>query len=168
MATEDNDKIKSLNLALEEQRRDYDVLHSLHEAIKIKNLTFLATAFGLLGYLYAANNGSKNLKKKLFIPDQAYGDIIYVAGILLLLGAIAGFIVVLTKNRVWKTAFQNDQEDKLMDNYQEYLTYMHKRYKHISKVNGECYEKRRYLLNISFMAMILGGSILVTIKTFGG
>jgi len=171
MAGADHNKInpeiiRSLELALEEQRRDYDIVHSLHEAIKIKNVTFLAAALGLLGYLYTGTNGK--LKEKLFIPNQSYGVIFYVTGVFLLLGAIGGFMVVLIKNRAWHTAYDNDQEEDMLNDYEKYLRYMRKRYLKVSKINVDCYEKRRYLLNNAFMAMILGVTILLLLKTFGG
>lgn len=166
MTAEENE-IRSLELALTEQRRDYDILHSLHEAVKIRNITFLAAAFGVLAYLYAGNSGG-DLKEKLFIPGQPYGVILYSAGLLLLLAAVAGFMVALIKNRAWHTAYDNEQEEDLLKDYVKYLRYMKKRYSKVSKINGDCYEKRRYLLNNSFIALILGATILVLLKTFGG
>jgi len=165
MTAEENG-IKSLELAIEEQRRDYDVLHSLHEGVKIKNITFLAAALGLLGYLYTGNTG--DLKHKLFIPNQPYGVVFYVAGILFLLAAVGGFLVALIRIHPWQTAFDDEQEDDLMKDYEKYLTYMKNRYLKVSKNNGRSYEKRRYLLNNSFTAMLIGATILLLIKTFGG
>lgn len=165
MTAEEN-RIKSLELAIKEQRRDYDTLHSLHEGVKVKNITFLAAALGLLGYLYTGNSG--DLKHKLFIPNQPYGVVFYVAGILLLLGAIAGFLVALVRIHPWHTAFDDEQEEDIMKNYEKYLVYMKNRYLKVSKNNGGSYEKRRSLLNNSFMAMLLGATILLLIKTFGG
>lgn len=160
------ERIKCLELAIEEQRRDYDVLHSLHEGVKVKNITFLAAALALLGYLYTGNKG--NLKEKLFIPSQAYGVVFYVAGALLLLGAVAGLITALVRIHPWQTAYDNEQEDDIMNNYEKYLRYMKKRYLKVSRNNGSSYENRRKLLNNSFWALLVGGTILLLIKTFGG
>jgi hypothetical protein len=53
--TDEEHQIKSLELAIEEQRRDYDTVDSMYEAIRAKNYSLIAVAFGLLTYLYTAN-----------------------------------------------------------------------------------------------------------------
>lgn len=166
MTAEEN-RIKCLELGLKEQRRDYDILHSLHEGIKVRNITFLAAALGILAYMYASTSDG-SLKHKLFIPDQSYGVVFYAAGALLLLGAVAGFMIALIKIHPWQTAYVNDQEDCVMKDYEKYLAYMRNRYLKISSNNSQSYENRRRLLNNSFMAMLVGATVLLLIKTFGG
>lgn len=163
------DRIRALELALEEQRKDYDILHSLHEGVKIKNITFLAAALALLIYLYAPIGAmGPSIQQRLFIPEQPYGVVFYVFAIFLVMMAITTLMVALVKNREWHTAYDNEQEDDLLDDYEKYLIYMRKRYLKVSKINCNCYEKRRYLLNISFIPLVLGGTILLLLKTLGG
>ncbi len=167
MPTQDDTQardVKAVELALDEQRRDYDILHGLHEANKIKNITFLAAALGILAYLYTGKEAG-DIEQRLFIPSEPYGVVFYVVGISLLLGAVTGFMIVLIKNRKWHTAYEDSQEESLMNDYKRYLLHTHGRYLTVSKNNGRCYEARRYLLNNSFMAMILGATILLLIKT---
>ncbi len=163
----EQDKVRALELALQEQRKDYDILHGMHEGLKIRNITFLAAALGLLGYLYTGTEKG-SLKERLFLPDEPYGVIFYASGLLLLLGSIAALMVAMAKNRIWSTAYDDDQEEHLLDSYKGYLIYMIKRYLKISRSNGSCYEHRRYLISISFIPMVLGATILILLKTFGG
>jgi hypothetical protein len=80
------DRIRALELAIEEQRRDYDCLNGLYDHAKVKNFTFLAAALALLGYLYTgSSNGTESLEDKLFIPDEPYGVILYAFGLFFLL-----------------------------------------------------------------------------------
>ncbi len=63
------DRIRVLELTLQEQRKDFDFLNSIYEQVKVKNITFLAASLGVLAYLYTGtSNGS--LKAKLFIPTN--------------------------------------------------------------------------------------------------
>lgn len=172
MATNDDtkkdDKILALELALEEQRKDYDILHGLHEAVKIRVITFLAAALGLLAYLYTTDGKGTSLKDRLFVPDEPYGVIFYAFGLLLLLSSVATLMVALIKTREWHTAYDNSQEEGLLEDYEKYLQYMRNRYLKISRINGSGYEKRRYLLSISFLPLVIGATILLLLKTFGG
>lgn len=161
------DRIRSLELAIEEQRRDYDFLQNLQSDVKIKTITFLGASLGLLGYLYTtAERGS--IQQRLFIPNQIYGMIFYAFGLVMLLAAVTLLMIALYKNHSWQTAYDNNQEDSYLDNYQSYLEYMSKRYLKISINNSKTYEQRRQLLNLSFMPMVLGSIILLLLKTFGG
>ena len=50
--TAQENRIHTLKLAIEEQRRDHDVVERLYEQAKTKNITFLAAGLALLVYLY--------------------------------------------------------------------------------------------------------------------
>jgi len=156
---------KALQLALEEQRRDYDVLHGLNESTKVRTITFLAAGLGVLAYLYTTGD-TTSLKKQLFMPDEIYGVVFYAVGLLLLVGSIVCMMIALVKNREWHTAYENDQNEELLKDYKKYILYMHKRYTKISRSNGKQYEGRRYLLNTSFLPLVIGATILLLLKTF--
>lgn len=160
---------KALELALEEQRRDYDILHGLNESTKTRTITFLAAGLAVLTYLYTFGD-AKDLKQRLFLPDidNPLAIVLYVVGFLLLLGSIVCMMVALVKNRPWNTAYENDQDEDLLKDYGKYILYMHKRYTKISRMNGRQYESRRYLLNISFLPLVIGATILLLLKTLGG
>lgn len=74
MAAEDRnreEKIRSLELAVVEQRRDYDVLEKLYERAKVKNITFLAAGLTLLAFLYSTvPDGRASFAHKLFLPKE--------------------------------------------------------------------------------------------------
>jgi hypothetical protein len=161
------ERTRSLELAIEEQRKDGDLLRRLHESVKVKNITFLAASLGLAAYLYTSNLGG-NIQQRLFIPKEPYGVIFYGLGLILLLFAVGVLMVALGKVRNWHTAYEDDQDSRLMNDYEEYLSYMNQRYTTISTINGSCYEKQRYLVNLSFFPMVLGATILLLLKTFGG
>ena len=165
-ATNKQDRVKSLELALAEQRRDWDALNQAYEAAKRKNITFLAAAFALLGYLYASNiQPHESLKDKLFIPSEPYGVIIYALGAGLYLFAIAALMFAL-RSRSWSTAYENDQEDSRFDDYEKYLQYMQKRYLQCSHNNLSSYNAKYSLLEMSFLPLVLGGTLLLILKIF--
>lgn len=162
---------ETLELALEEQRRDYDVLLGLYESIKLKNFTFLTAALGLMGYLYTSSanaNKGEGLREKLFIPDESYGVILYAFGLVLILFAISILMVALTKTRTWSTAFDANLDELAPKQYDSYLKFMHKRYLDIARTNCRSYDFKRQLINLSFIPLVLGGTILLLLKTFGG
>lgn len=167
MTTNTKDRIKILELEIEEQRRDYDVLKEAYESAKVKNITFLAAGLALLTYLYASTSGS-NLREKLFIPKEAYGVIIYGASAAMFLFALAMLLYAL-KTRRWSTAYDNNQEEMVSAHgYEYYLQYMKRRYLSVYSNNSATYKAKQTLLDMSFIPLVSGGIILVVLKTFGG
>lgn len=160
------DIIRSLELALDEQRRDFDYLDRLYERAKIKNITFLAAAFALLAYVYTGNN-PLSLRTRLFIPEQVYGIVLYIIGLSLFLTAIIMLLSALRPQLI-STAYDNNQESILLQDYEQYLQYMSRRYLLASKINGQAYARLQNLLNLSFMPLVGGGILLLLLKTFGG
>lgn len=165
MARKD-ERIAVLKVEIEEQRRDFDFLERLAERAGLKNITYLTASLVLLGYLYTGNEQT-NLRTKLFIPNEPYGVIIYALAFLLFISAIAMLLMAL-KPRTWFTAYDNDQEDILTEDEERYLKYMKKRYVVCSKNNAASYGKKQALLEMSFPPLVLGGILLLLLKTFGG
>jgi hypothetical protein len=166
MATK-QDTVRILELKLAEQRNDYDFLEKAYESTKVKNITFLAAGLALLGYLYTTTNDG-NLKNKLFIPDQPYGVIIYAISAFLFLSALAALLYAL-RPRKWSTAYDDEQEEILaQQDYEFYLRYMSRRYARISKTNGASYKAKQVLLDMSLLPLVIGGILLLVLKTFGG
>jgi hypothetical protein len=160
------ERIRILELGLEEQRRDYDVLNAAYETARVKNITFLAAALALLAFLYANNKGS-TLREKLFIPHESYGVIIYALSFGTFVFSVAVLLMALKPQR-WSTAFENNQEDSVAQDHEEYLVYMKRRYIACSNVNSGSYAKKQGLLDLSLIPLIAGGIILLVLKTFGG
>ena len=161
------EKIKILELQLEEQRKDYSFLCEAYESAKVKNITFLAAGLALLTYLYASSEDG-DLRSKLFIPQQPYGVIVYTISTLLFISALVLLIYAL-RPRKWGTAYDSGQEEILtQQDYEFYLRYMCRRYDTISKVNTKSYAIKQNLLDMSFLPLIVGGILLVVLKTFGG
>ena len=165
VATKEN-RIKSLELAVVEQRRDWDALNQAYESAKRKNISFLAAAFALLGYLYGSNiQPHKSIRERLFIPHEAYGIIIYGLAAALYLFAIAALMMALRSNG-WLTAYENEQEDELLEDYEKYLKYMQKRCLKCSDNNLSSYNAKYSWLEMSFLPLLLGGILLLVLKIF--
>lgn len=163
--TNEENQIKILELKIEEQRKDFDVALSFYEQAKVKNITFLASALGLLAYLYA-NPGEESLRDKLFIPSEPYGIIIYGVSFIVFMSSIIMLLIAL-KPLNWSTAYVNGQYGDEGD-YLTYLKYINGRYESTSKTNGDSYNKKQTLLDISFIPLLISATILLLLKTFGG
>lgn len=160
------DRIRRLEKTIEEQRRDYDCVEILYSQAKTKNITFLAAALALLGYLYGGTGGS-SLKEKLFIPDEPYGVIVYVISFFIFVSAIIILLINLKPYR-WSTAHDPQMDELAPKDYEKYLEYIRKRYDYISNINCISYSKKQTLLDVSFLPLVGGGIMLLILKTFGG
>jgi len=171
MAIEDEarkQRMRSLELGIEEQRRDHEVFNTLYAQAKTKNFTFLAAALALLGFLYGATpEGAKTLSEKLFIPQEPYGVIIYFLSLAAFLGSIGALLYAL-RAQPWSTAYDNNQEDCIADDYERYLEYMKKCYLASSAINMSSYKRKQNMLDMTFMPLLAGGILLLVLKTFGG
>lgn len=160
------ERISALELAIEEQRRDWDALNQAYEYAKSKNITFLAAAFALLGYLYATNlKPDESLRAKLFIPHEPYGIVIYALSAGIYLFGILALMFAL-RPRSWSTAYDNNQEEILLNDYEGYLRYMRKRYLHCYGINIDSYNAKYSLIERAFLPLILGGIMLLVLKIF--
>jgi hypothetical protein len=172
MATDDEkargERIRSLELAIEEQRRDHEVFNDLYSEAKRKNFIYLTAALALLAFLYGnPPENAKTLAEKLFIPAEPYGVIIYFLSLAAFLGA-TGVLLFALRPRPWSTAYDNDQEDCIADNYEQYLNYIKKCYLRASRINMNSYSAKQNMLSMSFIPLLAGGILLLLLKTFGG
>lgn len=162
------DRVRVLELELEEQRHDYGATLRFYEQARVKNISFLAAALALLTYLYGTvPDGHASLRQRLFIPIQPYGVIVYFIGLALFITAVV-LLVYALRSRTWHTAYDNDQEECVTESYERYLQYMHKRYLTISRLNGATYAKKQGLLEMSLLPLLVGGIVLLVLKIFGG
>ncbi len=164
---EREDRIRSLELALAEQRKDYDQVNAMYESSRVKNYSMFAFMFGLLAYLYTSNGEDGSIRERLFIPPEAYGIIIYAIAIVLIFYGMKSLIIAL-KSRPWKTAYDNEQDGYHMKDYERYLKYMRKRYLKCSETNSNSYAEKQELLDEALWPLIIGSIILIVIKIIGG
>ena len=170
--TKKENKIRSLELLVKEQRRDYDMVNSMYETARAKNYTFIAVILGLLTFLYTTNlptpeKGQEiSIKQRLFIPNEAYGIVIYAVAVLLILFAMRSLVMAL-QARPWKTAYDDDHEDKTND-YIQYLEHVKKCYDICSETNSKSYKDKVSLVDGSLWPLLIGGILLVVLKTLGG
>lgn len=165
-------KIASLELLIDEQRRDFDTVSRLYETTSAKNYSLIALALGLMGYLYAfqqpnTDGKSSDLMQKLFIPSEAYGIIIYAISLMLIVVAIALLIAAL-KSRKWSTAYEDAYDKSNMNDYETYLEYMSHRYKIALATNANSLNKKQFFVESALWPLIIGGILLLLLKTFGG
>lgn len=162
----EKDKIRSLELAIEEQRRDYDQVDTMYESARSKNYSMIAVVLGLLAYLYTAN-GDGTLQERLFIPNEHYGIIFYAISVALIIYGM-GKLVKALKSRPWSTAYDNDQDEDKMKNYEKYLEYVRKRYLKCSETNSKSYREKQELLDDALWPLLIGAIMLVLLKVIGG
>lgn len=151
-----------LKTAIEEQRRVYDELVDSKKHLDIKTLTLTGAGLALLTYLYASGS--------LFIPEQLYGQILYVVGALLLFGAVGTLLYAVKPSGQWE--FPTETDEKLVNlsetDEQAFLIYVKNRYIYCYKHNIKYYSKKQRLMNLSFFPLVFGGIILVGIKVLEG
>jgi hypothetical protein len=157
------ERIKSLELAIDEQRRDWDSLSASYETARLKNVTLLGAAFAFSTYLYSANDPKRSLRERLFYPYHWYWDTLYIIAFVALISAIILLLFAL-KPQTWSTAYDDEQDDSSMNSYPSYLEYMHKRYLRSSGINRTSYTNRQELLDTAFPLLIGGGIMLLVIR----
>lgn len=163
-----NPHVQCLEKVIEEQRRDYDFLENAYVRVNTKVITFLAASLGLLGYLYVSDGTAKSLQEKMFIPTAPYGIVIYAVALGLFIAGIAALLYALRPGK-WSTAYEMDYTDcNNYDSYEHYLEYLKRRYDKCSLINCATYNKKQNVLNFAFVPLLLGGILLLVLKTFGG
>lgn len=156
--------IEVLRLAVQEQRRVYDEVNIASQQVRVRILTLVGAGLALLTYLYS-NQGSSN---PLFIPSTLYGKIFYMFGLLLTLGSI-GLLLFATKPG---GTHELPTESVHLSNLTEkdeyaYLEYLKDRYLQCYQQNSAHYSSKFKLLNLSFLPLVFGATILIVLKTFG-
>ena len=154
--------VEVLKVTIDEQRRVYDELVDSKKHLDIKTLTLTGAGLALLTYLYASGN--------LFVPEQLYGQILYVIGAVLAFGAVGTLLYAVKPSGQWQ--FPTETDEKLVDlaeaDEQAYLVYVKNRYIYCYKNNIKYYSKKQRLMNLSFFPLVFGGIILVAIKVLEG
>lgn len=150
-----------LRIALEEQRREYDELTAMKNAVAVKTLTLTGAGLALLTYLYGGGN--------LFFPQELYGRVFYIVGALLTVGSVSVLLFATKPTGKWELPPQDvDLEELTEDDEREYLEYMKRRYLTCWNLNSKYYNMKQRLMNMSFYPLVFGAIILVVIKIFGG
>ncbi len=165
IASKEN-RIKSLELIVEEQRRDYDYLLHIYNRLRATESVLLTAAFGIIAYLYnPASNASKpSIAKRLFVPGEDYGKVIYFIAAAFFFYAVLKLTLTVFGDNPWETVYETPK-----DNYThqplDTLEYVKNRHDICQKKNSENYMGRKKQLVFLFYCILLSAIILIVIKT---
>jgi hypothetical protein len=162
----DTDGSDVLKVIISEQHRDYDYLLHIYNRMKATEGLLLTAAFGALTYLYYGSpDGAKStIAKRLFIPAEDYGKVIYlIAAGFFLYGTIKLMLNTFGYNP-WMTAYEMPKTD-YQNNQEAVLQYYKKRYDECLKFNGDNYSHRKKELIFLFYCVLISAILLVVIKT---
>jgi len=166
MTTDTTAEERSVNLIIEEQRRDYDYLQNIYERAGAKENVLLAAGYGVVIYLYStpASSAGNGIIKRLFIPSQDYGLVIYVIAAAFFLYHLFKLTLNVFGDSKWETAYQTSKSSYSKDPL-AIAKYVKKRYDTAHEVNVTSYLKRKRDLKICFYCILISAIILIVIKT---
>lgn len=165
MATR-QDKIKSLQLLIEEQHRDYDYLLHIYNRMRATEGVLLTAVFAVSAYLYHALQEGTNLtiRQRFFWPAEDYGKVIYLAAAIAFAYATIKLMLNVFGNNPWQTAFESSKDNYSYDEL-ETLEYIKSRYGECQTYNCQRYIKRKKELTFLFFCILISATILIVIKT---
>lgn len=150
-----------LRIAIEEQRREYDLLNDAKHRVAAKTLTLAGAGLALLTFLYSSG--------KLFIPNEMYGKVFYAVGALLTLGAVSVLLYATKPAGRWELPPEVGHLENLNEkDERRYLEYVKDRYLACYQLNAKHYQTKQRLMNMSFYPLVFGAIILIVIRIFGG
>jgi hypothetical protein len=156
----------SLELIIEEQKRDYDYLKSIYDRTRSTENVLLTATFGILAYLYynAPLGVKSTIAERLFVPAEDYGKVIYFIAAGAFIYGLFKLMLTVFGNNPWMTAYESDAKDHC-DNPLRTLKYIKKRYDECHDFNLGMYEKRKKELVFSFFCILISAIVLIVIKT---
>jgi len=160
------DRTKSLELIVVEQRRDYDYLVHIYNRTRATEGLLLTAVFGVVAYLYyKAPVGSRtSIVDRLFIPHEDYGKVIYFIAAGFFVYGIFKLMLTVFGYNPWKTAYEREKTDYSY-NQMKTLEYVKKRYDVCLEFNGRKYAERKKELIFLFYCILISAIILIVIKT---
>lgn len=158
MATKEINRINEI--AIDELKRSCDTVNASSDALRVKNLTFIAATFALLTYLYAGGD--------LFIPVEVYGRIFYFFGLANLIICLVIFLYSLRPTPWMLTTTIKKLKDIPEKTESEYLEYVKSEYIECYETNSSNYERKHRIFNFGFILLVVGAFVLLIIKTFPG
>ena len=151
-----------LEIAIEEQRRVYDLLFSYWNQLRVKIFTFLGGGLTAMTFLYA-NTQSQD---QLFIPGETYGKILYFAALgFAVFGLVALFLAIKPIHWEFPTE-RHDLESLRHPTKHAYLQYVKDRYLTCYDMNVKGYDYKQRLFNLGLYPLIFGVIILIVLKLF--
>jgi hypothetical protein len=169
MSTDENtEKVESLKMIVDEQRRDYDYLLKIYERAGTKENALLTATFAVIAYLYYTapdgTHGKTSIAERLFFPTQDYGKVIYIMAAALFVFSLYKLVFNVFGDNVWHTAYQTPKTDYSYNSL-DTLKYFKKRYDTCHKMNLKQYITRKKDLTFCFYGITISAIILIAIKT---
>jgi hypothetical protein len=132
-----------------------------YDRMKLKALTFLGAGLAVLSFLYAGSNA-------VGIPTDVANWMACIVGIGLIVTSLVLFIIT-----IWPASWAYpttliELEKFHFGNKRELLKYIKKEYIETIRQNTAIYEGKQRLCNIGFFMLIIGATILIVLKHFGG
>lgn len=160
-------KSQSLDVILEEQRRDQDYLLHIYNRMRAGQNILLIASFGVLTYLSSALTAAdKSLAERFFFPDEDYGRVIYVIAAGFFLFGVIKLMVNVFGKHPWTTAYES-QKDNYTHDPVDTKQYFKERNDKTVATNGQSYFKHRDELTYLFYSITVSAIILIIMKTLG-
>lgn len=158
---------ESLDVVIEEQRRDQDYLLHIYNRMRAGQNILLAAAIGVLTYLSSGLGiEDASLSEKFFFPNEDYGKVIYILAAGFFLFGIIKLMIVVFGTHPWTTAYEEDRKE-YYEGPIEVKKHFIKRNDAASNRNAKSYFKNRDELTYLFYSVTISAIILIVIKTLG-
>lgn len=148
-----------LELGLQELRIIYDRLDTAHNQTKLRILTFFGAGLALMSYLYSGQD--------LFIPAENYGKVFYFMGLGLVISGLS-FLLQAMKPIFWSVPIETKITKLFRPKSKvKLLNLLIEEYTESMRFNIGRYEKKILFMNTGFFQLLIGGIILLVIKSIG-
>jgi len=150
--------VKIHEKSIEELRREDDWLNKNFSEAKNKVLTFLGGGLAILSFIFA-NDGFN-------CPEEMYGKILYIGGLIICLIAIS-LLIIAVQPVSWQIPTEIKTHIRIKEkNYLSFLKNIKETYIETIKTNSPQYEKKQKFLRIAALLLIVGSMLLLIIKNF--
>ena len=158
----------TLKTYIEGQQRYHDELSASNNSVKSRIATYIGLILALLAFLYVgALDESKTVLERLFIPDELYGKIFYVAGLFFLLMALGRLINGSRPSGSWSVGHQSADVAEVENMKEEdYLIKLKNDNDDSRLYNLNQYNEQFDALKKSFYPMLLGAIIMIVLRYF--
>ena len=159
---------ETLKTYIAEQQRYHDELTRNYQHKQTKIVTYIGAILAFLAFLYSgALNSAEPTLIRLFIPEELYGQIFYVAGLFMLIYALSKLIHGARPNGEWTVAI-NSKDVKMVEETSEddYLLKLKDDYESARSDNIIQNNKKHLAIRDSFYPMLMGAIIMIVLRYF--
>lgn len=159
---------EALKLYVAGQQKFHDELTTAHIGVINRIVTYIGAVLAFLTFLYiGALDTTKSVAERLFIPDELYGKIFYVAGLFFILLALGRLIHGFRPNGTWSVGFRSSDINEIEEMDEEaYLIKLKNDNDEARKSNISQYEKAFGSLKAAFYPLLIGAIVLIVLRYF--